>query len=579
VTRQASLRRAVVLLGNSALLAGAVACSAGSDPNPLARGGGSNSAGGGSNSSSGAGGSQPSAGTGNISGDAGSSTVSIKQLLQTCGTSALGRPQLRRLTRGELQRSLDDIFPQVKGRWSVSISETESALGFDNDPSVLTVGGQVAGKLLDTASALATALVADDVLPQVLPCAASAGNRACAQTFLDQFGRRLFRRPLSQADQDRYLSFFDARLAASDFKSALRWLTVGLIQSPHAIYRREVGTLSGSEYQLSQHEIAGELAYMFTGTTPSAELLAQADMGQLDTPSHLAAVAGQLLATPNGQETLQRFFKGWLSYDQVSGSLPNVSDFAAVATDMVKETQAFIQQVVLTDRGGPKELLTASYTTPSRALASFYNLPSPNADYERVQRPSGKGIGVLAQGSLIAAHSHETSSSPTLRGLLVFERLLCGQRPQVPADVPTLVTASPGVKTTRQRYEEQHMSAGQACPKCHTFFDPLGFGFEHYDEAGRYREQEVGLPIDSSGSLKEGSTELFTFSGLDELSQHLSEQEKVGLCSSGYVNAFAFANNVACLGETQRAQFVAGKLGFIDYYASLAAEPSLSRRK
>jgi hypothetical protein len=122
------------------------------------------------------------------------------------------------------------------------------------------------------------------------------------------------------------------------------------------------------------------------------------------------------------------------------------------------------------------------------------------------------------------------------------------------------------------------MAAGTGCNNCHRLFDPLGFGFEHFDEAGRYREQEVGLSIDSSGSLALGTTPI-TFSGLDELARGLSEQQKVGLCSSGYVNAFAFANNVACLGETRRTEFLAGTLGFIDYYASLAAEPSLTRRK
>lgn len=574
--REISMRRTFAFVGCAALFAGSVACSSNGSDNPPVRGGNS----GGSGSGSG-GASVGTAGSGNASsGGSGatSSAIGLDTLLESCGTSALGQPQLRRLTRGELQRTLDDIFPQVKGKWTVSIAEAESPLGFDNDPAVLNVGGQVAGKLLDTATALATALVADDALPQVLPCA-SAANRACAQTFLDQFGRRLFRRPLTQADRDRYLSFFDARLAASDFKSAIKWMTIGLIQSPHAIYRREVGTLSGSEYQLTQHEIAGELAYMFTGTTPSAELLAQADAGQLDTPEHLTTIAGQLLATPNGQDTLQRFFKGWLGYDQIPSTLPNISGFGAVAPDMLKETQAFIQQTVLTERGGLRELLTASYTNPSQALSSFYGLPAPSADYAKVDRPSGRGIGVLAQGSLIVAHSHEAASSPTLRGLLVFERLLCGKRPQVPANVPTLVAASPGVKTTRQRYEEQHMSAGDACRSCHKLFDPLGFGFEHFDEAGRYREQEQGLPIDSSGSLMQGNTPLFSFSGLDELAKNLSEQEKVGLCSSGYVNAYAFANAVACLGETRRAEFVAGKLGFIDYYASLAAEPSLTRRK
>jgi len=576
VTRRASFAQACARLGSAALLASAVACSAGGDGGNAARGGSGNSSG---NGSSGASGSSATAGSGDTSSGAGPSTIATTTLLESCDTSALGRPQLRRLTRGELQRTLDDIFPQALGKWTVSIAEAESALGFDNDPSVLTVGGQVAGKLLDTASALATAIVADDVLPQVLPCATSTPNRACAQTFLDQYGRRLFRRALSPADQARYLSFFDARLSASDFKSALRWMTVGLIQSPHAIYRREVGTSSGGEYQLSQQEVATELAYMFTGTTPSAELLDRADQGQLSSPDQLVAAAAELLATPAGQDTLQRFFKAWLGYNQLPSTLPNVSGFAAVAPDMLQETQAFIRQVVLAGRGGTKELLTASYTTPSRALASFYDLPAPGADYEKVERPSGRGIGVLAQGALIAAHSHEAASSPTLRGLLVFERLLCGERPQVPASVPTLVSASPGVKTTRQRYEEQHMSAGSACPLCHKRFDPLGFGFEHYDEAGRYREQEVGLPINSSGSLTDGSTELFKFVGLDDMAKNLSELQRVGLCSSGYINAYAFANSVACLGETKRSEFVAGNLGFIDYYASLAAEPSFTRRK
>jgi hypothetical protein len=36
---------------------------------------------------------------------------------------------------------------------------------------------------------------------------------------------------------------------------------------------------------------------------------------------------------------------------------------------------------------------------------------------------------------------------------------------------------------------------------------------------------------------------------------------------------------VACLGEARRAEFKAGSLGFLDYFASLAAEPSFTRRQ
>jgi hypothetical protein len=558
-------------LGISALLGMLSACSAGGqgEPNGPNNGGGGSGANGGSGNMSGASGAVP-------------STIGVGELAKTCGTSALGRPQLRRLTRAELQSSLDDIFPQIKGKWTVAFPEVKSlTVGFENDPALLTVGNQVAEKLLDTADSVATALTASDVLQNVLPCAANAADRACAQTFVTDYGRRLFRRPLTQAEKDRYLSFFDARLAASDFKSALRWTTMALIQSPHAIYRREIGSSSNGEYELSQHEIATELAYMFTGTTPSADLLAQADAGQLKTPEQLVMLAQQLLATPAGRDTLHRFFRLWLGYDQIPPSRPNINGYEAAAPTLAEETRRFIEEVVLNQHGGTAELLTAPFSMPAKATASgFYQgWPVPGADYEKVTRPAGQGVGVLAQASVIAAHSHETASSPTLRGLMVFERLLCGVRPQVPASVPTLTEAMPGVKTTRQRYEEQHMSKGTACPACHQRFDPLGFGFEHFDEAGRYRETEGGLPIDSSGTLKQAGQDVFSYNNLDELATNLAAQPGVGACASGYVGAFTYANSVACLGEGRRTEFVDGSIGFLEYFASLAGEPSFTRRK
>ena len=304
----------------------------------------------------------------------------------------------------------------------------------------------------------------------------------------------------------------------------------------------------------------------------------QADLGQLQTSAQLLAAASQMLATPAGQDVVQQFFKSWLGYDQLPGTLPNFSDFGTVSADMVQETQKFIQEVVLTGRGNAKDLLTAPFTTPSSALATLYGFPAPATDFAKVTRPMGRGVGVLAQASLIAAHSHESASSPTLRGLLVFERFLCGTRPQVPPSVPTLVPPSPGQKTTRQRYEEQHMAAGSTCPSCHKLFDPLGFGFEHYNEAGRYRDLDSGLPINSSGQLTIGS-QMLPFTGLDDLATDLASQDSVGVCVSGYINAYAFANPSSCLGETRRAEFVKGTLGFVDYLASLAAEPSFTRRR
>jgi hypothetical protein len=569
VSERAAIGRRLVAATAFAPLALLVACSAGGSSKPNPDGASGNGTGGSGATTGGS-----SATTGGVA------SVGIGTLAQSCGTSAVAHPQLRRLTAGELQRSLDDIFPQAKGKWATGLSEVASPLGFNNDPALLTIGEQVAGKILSGARGLAAAATSDDVLPQILPCATGAADHACAQTFLTQYGPRLFRRPLTSAEQDRYLGYFDAQLAASGFKGALGWMLTGLVQSPHALYRREVGVKDAGAYQLTPYEIATELSYTFSGTTPSEALLKQAADNQLQTAEQLSAAAAALLATPAGQEVMHQFFKGWLGYDQVPPTLAGDAAFAAASPDMAKETRAFLQEVVFNGRGGYKELLTAGFTTPSGTLSTFYGFPAPSGDYAKVTRPAGRGVGVLAQGSVIASHSHEAASSPTLRGLLVFQRLLCGSKPDVPPNVPALAAAMPNdMLTTRKRYEVQHMSAGKACPTCHKLFDPIGFGFEHYDQFGRYREDESGMPIDSSGTLLDEGQTLFSFTGLDDLSTQLAEQDKVGRCVSGYVSAYTFASNVACLGEGRRADFNAGSLGFLDYFASLAAEPSFTRRQ
>src|SRR4029077_1521474 len=136
------------------------------------------------------------------------------------------------------------------------------------------------------------------------------------------------------------------------------------------------------------------------------------------------AIARQLQGTPGGQDTFRRFFQGYLGYTSASSiQKPNVPTFSAVSGDMIKETDAFIQDVVVSKRGGLRELLTAPTTNPSAALAAYYGFPAPASDFASVMRPAGRGLGILAQGSFLATHASSDASSPTKRGLFPFFRL------------------------------------------------------------------------------------------------------------------------------------------------------------
>jgi len=494
-----------------------------------------------------------------------------------CAASEAGAPVLRRLNRREMENTLRDVFPVLGTAWRSTLSaDTVSDAGFDNDSSQLLVSKQTARELADTAESVGTAVAGG--AGQLLPC--NTPDAACVGQFLDGVGRRLFRRPLSDAERSSYLGFFDTAFAAtSDFATSIGWLTRGLIESPAFVYRREIGAAQGAARQLDQYEIATELAFTFSGSGPAPELLDRASRGELNSPEVLQAAARELLGTPRGREVIQSFFDSYVGHSKVTSIIKQgegLDAFASVREQMLEETRRFIEEVIITRGGGVKELFTANITTPSVQLAGFYGFGAPAADYAVVERPAGRGIGLLAQGAVMATLSQPNGSSPTKRGLWIFKRLLCNSVPPVPANIPELGQPQPGQRTTRQRYEEDHAQGG--CQNCHSRWDPIGFGFEHFDQAGRYREDEGGLPIDTTSRVNQGGEVLFEFDGQEDLMTQLVEEPIVAQCLSGYVTTFAFGGALSCSGETQRAAFMAGDMGFVDYLASLAAEPHFTQR-
>lgn len=496
-----------------------------------------------------------------------------------CEASEAGSALLRRLTARELNAALADVFPEAAGAWTSAMSSDPiSHFGFDNEASRLVVSKQTARDVDATAAAVGAA-VSGPALAALLPCSTDAADSACGDEFLGKYGKRLFRRPLTDAEVTEYGAFFDDALAATSFPQAISWLTKALIHSPATLYRSEVGEAAGNTRPLNQYEIATALAFTYGGTTPSDDLLSRADRGELSTPEALITAAGEIAASTRGRAEMQRFFEAALQYGRVTTlTKSNVSNFDQLRVDMLAETRAFIDGVVLDGDGGIDELLTADVSYPSRALAAHYGMPEPSTDFAAVERTTG--VGLLAQGSVLSTEAGPGNSSPTQRGLLVLERLLCRKPPPVPATVPELPTASSGPTTTRQRYEELHISAGSDCRFCHAMFDPIGFGFEHFDEVGRYRETETdaNLQVNSASHIPETEPEI-SFAGQEDLAAALAGMEEVQLCVSGQLKTFSFGTEEACLGESRREEFMSGSLGFVGYWTSLAGEPHFRTRR
>ncbi len=469
--------------------------------------------------------------------------------------------------------------------------DPNSKLGFANDASALLVADNVAQKILSTAEDVARLVTDDTRLPMLLPSSQTSKDAACAAQFIGQYGPRLFRRPLTADEQASYAAYHASVTGRATFALGIKWTLVAMMQSPHALYRSELGDgkgayVAGQTYPLTQYQIASELAYTYGGTTPSADLLAKAGRRELSTADALVIEARRLQQTDRGQEVMREFFREWLSYKTVVDKVKTTTpDFDLVKGPMAEETRRFLDQVVLTKNGGVHDLLLAPYTVVNGSLASFYGIGGAIIDYQVVDRTPNMAVGLLAQASILAGNAQTDRSSPTKRGLLVFEKLLCNERPQVPANVPPLETKAPvnAAKTTRERFEKLHAS-GEPCHSCHIQFDPIGFGAEHFDEVGRYRGDEKGNAIDATGHdipTDPGGGDMspkISFDGLTALAQQLAALPDVSDCVSGFIATYAYGGVFDCPAEDQRRALSDGTIGIKEYMAQLAGTPHFVRR-
>jgi hypothetical protein len=147
---------------------------------------------------------------------------------------------------------------------------------------------------------------------------------------------------------------------------------------------------------------------------------------------------------------------------------------------------------------------------------------------QRVTLPADQRSGLLSQPGLLTVLSKPNQSDPIHRGLFVRTRLLCQQLPPPPDDIAVVPPdPAPGL-STRERFAEH--TRNERCQGCHQLIDPLGFGFEHYDALGRWREMDEGTPVDASGEVVATTDADGAFDGIPELSMQLASSEQVRQC-------------------------------------------------
>lgn len=478
------------------------------------------------------------------------------------GVGSTARPLLRRLTHAEIERATRDAFvgALTTAAWPAPQlpADPAAANGFANQADRLHVTPSFLARWNTEAEHVGTWVAAH--AGEIVACAPDASLATCQDRFLDTVGRRLARRPLSEAQRTRLRDIAAAVSAdtpGARFAAWSKWATVALLMAPRFLYRVELPA-EGTAGRLDAYDTASFIAFSLTGHPPSDALLDAAAAGDLDTTAGAQAAARALLdGAHDAFGTLVADFTGrWLK----TATLPFILRGGDALTPQIKqamtdEQHAFVMDTLWTEGGSVADMLHTRSTHASPALAAYYgDADVPDARW---------GRGVLALGAVQTTSAHANSTSPTLRGLLVREKVLCdelGEPPPVVGEIP----APTGAETTRQRYEDVH-AANPACNACHQYFDPLGFAFEHRDQTGRYRADENGLRIDTSGALAafrlgEASA---TFNGPDTLMTHVLAKPRSTTCVASNFAAYLLGvthHEAACLSEDYALQHHVGDI-------------------
>jgi len=347
---------------------------------------------------------------------------------------------------------------------------------------------------------------------------AGADPVPCARKILSTVARRAYRRPVTDTDMERLLTYFQRGQnngsGPGNFDAGIESALAFVLVNPQFLFRaesdpaptQEAKTAPGVAYRISDIELASRLSFFLWSSIPDEELITVASRGKLKDPAVLEQQVRRMLADRRSDALADNFFGQWLYLRNLKGIVPDQQIFPDFDDNLrqafLRETELFTGSILRENRP-VTELLTADYTFVNERLAKHYGIPNVYGNqFRRVTIADPARRGLLGQGSVLTVSSYANRTSPVLRGKWVLTNILGTPPPPPPPNVPAFNEMATG--TVRQRME-QHRS-NPACSGCHSVMDQVGFTLENFDAIGHWRTKDSGELVDASGGLPDGTS-------------------------------------------------------------------------
>lgn len=367
--------------------------------------------------------------------------------------------------------------------------------------------------------------------------------------FIQEFGLRAYRRPLSNEQVARYASLYDE--GATHFPSldvnlaGVRLVVEGFLQSPFFLYRVELSErlASGEDglIALDSYELASRLSYLIWGSMPDEALFAAAAAG-LDAES-LRGEAERMFDDPRALDMFQSFhdehfnMKSWSDIVKEEEVFPNWQPGLGVA--MLQETRALLTHVVQSN-GNFRDFLMSKTAWVNEDLAGLYGVEGVRGDdFQEVELGENRA-GLLTRLGFLTYQSSQRDPDPIHRGLFVNINLLCRTIPAAP-DIVVEDLVFEGV-TNRERISS--ITHEGTCQNCHLqMINPPGFALEGFDAIGQERGFDNGVPVDTTTTFTFADDTEATVSNGVELSEAVANNPGSHACYTQRLLEFALGRS------------------------------------
>lgn len=533
---------------------------------------------------SGNGSSVGSGGTGNASGGSGAGSG----VTSNCSPGIPSTSQLPRLSGVQYDNTIRDL---------VGIESQPSSLLAPDSP------GSVDQRAWDGYQAAAAA-VAEQVMgnaaarAKAIPCAGgTADDSACITQFINSFGARVFRRPLTAAETTRFQKLYTDRAAITEtgsFDEVAGLIVKAFLLSPSFLTRAEMAEVpEGQYFALSPYEVASRLSYMLWGSMPDDQLFAAAASNALATPAGILAEAQRMLGDPKARTRVAAFHRFYAHMG------PGTRWTAAIQRDptfyplfkesmipsLSDETARLFDHIAFDQGGSFQDLLTTPLAYVNASLAPIYGLNASDygTDLVQVTLDAATRPGIFTRAGFLTAYSLYNRPSAILRGAFIQKDLLCTVIGSPPPNAESTPQPTEGLLTNRERTDAQ--TAAPTCEGCHhTLINPTGYAMEAYDAIGAWQttEKENGAPIDTVASVPLNDANYVDVTGPADLMRAIAASPEGQRCYAQRWVQFAYERAVnpqdACTVDNLASKLTTGGYTILNLVADLTQSDSFRLR-